>query len=55
MGEQPRKSSTSGKFSVYTVHIEEELDRRDGKGRQCCLGDVYLKMPHCSDLAARMI
>ena len=43
-------------FSVHcTVHIEEELDRRDGKGRQCCLGDVYLKIPHCSDLAARMI
>ena len=34
-------------------HIEEETDRREGKGRCCCLGDVL----ECrtNHLAARMI
>ena len=27
-------------IQVYcTLHIEEETDRREGKGRRCCLGD----------------
>ena len=36
---------------VHSTHREKELDRREGKGRHWCLGDVYLNVA----LAARVI
>ena len=36
------------------LSIEEESDRREGKGRHCCLRDV-LECRRTSHLAARMI
>ena len=39
-------------IAVSSILIEEETDRREGKGRHCCLGDVL--ECHTSHVAARM-
>ena len=39
--------------SVSPPSVEEETDRREGKGRRCCMGDVL--ECHTNHLAARMI
>ena len=37
---------------VTSLHIEEETDRREGKGRRCCLGDGIIAIPcRTTDLA----
>ena len=53
---EARTKNGCHKFAIFSVSIsiiEEELDRREGKGRRCCLGEVLVC--RTSHLAARMI
>ena len=42
----------SNLYTNSAISIEEETDRREGKGRHCCLGDEI--EGHTSHLAGRM-
>ena len=37
-----------GRFTSWGLGIEEETDRREGKGHRCCLGDEIHSIPCCT-------